>query len=694
MAAIATITGGAIAAGAAVGRCRAQRGARRVVAGLPRTLRPGAARWPQDDRRADPRLAARASRLPTTVRAAAAGASRPSSVPLVEKGERVLVWYKHDLRTDDHIGLVAAADAAAEMVPLFVFDPEQFKQVLRSPGGAEALYDALRALRKSLRSRGSELLVRVGRWEEEVVAAAKEVGAAVVITEEEVEHGQRQACARVERLLEQSCRLSTWRLSLFDANTYTENYREFAVRMGAALPPLSCPRLPPLPPGATPGDLPPLEALQEAAERVQAELLPHARSMDDDQWVRSAAVQLSHDEDDLLSSLTDYLSYENVQPSELHLVVRGLETPAGPGSSFRALFAHALMLGTLSRRRVYELAAKRSQSASVGLRSALGDALAALSATPTPSSLTRTAMECAMMSDFHWQLAAADMQRTTPSGLTPRWWRWRGILTQFLEAEPAEGADPSLPPILLVHGFGAFGEHWRGNINALASAGFRVLAPTYPGYGRSEKTMTTYGQGIWTDFLRDFVLDIVKEPVTVAGLVLVNSAGPITSKINIAEVNEPTGGGKPPFWIANTVSRLLISYLETSIGKTLGNLYPTNPLAADSYLADEIYRAACDPGALGVFRSVFYLPPPRPLNYLVDTYGGPTMILQGKLDPLNDAVGRAEELRALCKTEVELHLLEAGHCPHDETPGVVNEYLASFARRCAAAAPTAAEKLF
>jgi len=170
--------------------------------------------------------------------------------------------------------------------------------------------------------------------------------------------------------------------------------------------------------------------------------------------------------------------------------------------------------------------------------------------------------------------------------------------------------------------------------------------------------------------------------------------GPITSKINIAEVNEPTGGGKPPFWIANTVSRLLISYLETSIGKTLGNLYPTNPLAADSYLADEIYRAACDPGALGVFRSVFYLPPPRPLNYLVDTYGGPTMILQGKLDPLNDAVGRAEELRALCQTEVELHLLEAGHCPHDETPGVVNEYLASFARRCAAAAPTAAEKLF
>lgn len=48
--------------------------------------------------------------------------------------------------------------------------------------------------------------------------------------------------------------------------------------------------------------------------------------------------------------------------------------------------------------------------------------------------------------------------------------------------------------------------------------------------------------------------------------------------------------------------------------------------------------AACDGRAADVFGSVFYLPPPRALNWMVkDAYGGPTLVLQGVLDPLNDA---------------------------------------------------------
>ena len=43
-------------------------------------------------------------------------------------------------------------------------------------------------------------------------------------------------------------------------------------------------------------------------------------------------------------------------------------------------------------------------------------------------------------------------------------------------------------------------------------------------------------------------------------------------------------------------------YLETSIARTLTRLYKGDPTNADEWLADEIYRAACDPGAIGVFR--------------------------------------------------------------------------------------------
>ncbi len=47
---------------------------------------------------------------------------------------------------------------------------------------------------------------------------------------------------------------------------------------------------------------------------------------------------------------------------------------------------------------------------------------------------------------------------------------------------------------------------------------------------------------------------------------------------------------------------MLCRYLERSIARTLTRLYVGDPSNADEWLADEIYRAACDPGAVGVFR--------------------------------------------------------------------------------------------
>jgi len=403
--------------------------------------------------------------------------------------------------------------------------------------------------------------------------------------------------------------------------------------------------------------------------------------------------------------MTKRRSYSEGEPlSALRSAIDARESPSGPGASFRAVFSHALMLGTVSRRRIYHLALSRSESMERGWRSRLGASLASLSAAPTAEAMRRAALECAITSDFHWRLALLDSERDTPTGLEPRYWRWRGMLTNYIEAEPAKPAAAEgcarRVPLLLVHGFGAFGEHWRGNIRDLCDAGYHVYAPTYPGYGRSEKSQAAYGPALWTDFLRDFVLDIVKEPVVVAGnsiggflsaslaadhpglvagLVLLNSAGRIVPGYKPPE--EPAPGFSAPFWIADTISKLLLAYLERSIGSTLESLYPRNPQAADSYLADEIYRAACDPGALGVFRSVFYLPSPRPLNHLIDMYGGPTMVLQGKLDPLNDAVSRANQLRDVCAVGVDVVLLDAGHCPHDEAPAEVNASLKEFASR-------------
>lgn len=45
--------------------------------------------------------------------------------------------------------------------------------------------------------------------------------------------------------------------------------------------------------------------------------------------------------------------------------------------------------------------------------------------------------------------------------------------------------------------------------------------------------------------------------------------------------------------------------------------------------------------------------------------------MQGRDDPLNDAVGRANQMDAAC-ANATLNLIKAGHCPHDEAPQLVN----------------------
>ena len=303
--------------------------------------------------------------------------------------------------------------------------------------------------------------------------------------------------------------------------------------------------------------------------------------------------------------------------------------------------------------------------------------------------------------DYHAGLAASREGATLHGGATLRHWRWKGILTDYLVATPPleEGGVPlpGAPAVLLVHGFGAFSEHWRDNVAAIAAQGFTVYAPTLPGYGRAEKPAAQYGQDLWRDFLADFVVQVVRRPVAAAGnsiggfitasmaadhpgtvtaLILVNSAGLLQEQYTL-----PTGPPvvpSPPLFVVNGVSRALFAFLQGDVMKQLRRVYPVAPQRVDAWLGNEISRASFDPGALGVFRSVFYLPKPRALNYLVgEVFKGPTLCLQGAKDPLNDAVGRAKELHRLCEN-VKVVMLDAGHCPHDEVPAEFNIRFVEF----------------
>ncbi|HEX3662748.1 MAG TPA: deoxyribodipyrimidine photo-lyase [Acidobacteriaceae bacterium] len=91
--------------------------------------------------------------------------------------DRVLVWFRRDLRLDDHPALNAAAASGVPVVPVFVWAPDEDGE--ETPGAASRwwLHQSLLALDRSLRAKGSRLIVRRGATAETLLQIAQETGA-------------------------------------------------------------------------------------------------------------------------------------------------------------------------------------------------------------------------------------------------------------------------------------------------------------------------------------------------------------------------------------------------------------------------------------------------------------------------------------------------------------------------------------
>lgn len=90
--------------------------------------------------------------------------------------EAVLLWFRHDLRLADNLALHAAVAADLPIVPVFVWAPEEEAP---QPGAASRwwLHQSLVRLDESLRTKGSQLIVRHGPTAKSLLALAAEVNA-------------------------------------------------------------------------------------------------------------------------------------------------------------------------------------------------------------------------------------------------------------------------------------------------------------------------------------------------------------------------------------------------------------------------------------------------------------------------------------------------------------------------------------
>ncbi|XP_062211219.1 blue-light photoreceptor PHR2-like [Phragmites australis] len=171
-------------------------------------LHPSSAAAPSSSRRPT-RLNSAASSVISPLPASTPGLSRsfPSGAPAAAGRRRTLVWFRADLRIHDHEPLHAAAGASSSLLPVFVFDPRDFG---KSPSGfdrtgpyrANFLLDSVSDLRRSLRARGGDLVVRVGRPEVVIPELALAAGAEAVYAHGEVSRDECRAEERVRKAVE------------------------------------------------------------------------------------------------------------------------------------------------------------------------------------------------------------------------------------------------------------------------------------------------------------------------------------------------------------------------------------------------------------------------------------------------------------------------------------------------------------
>ncbi len=289
-----------------------------------------------------------------------------------------IVWFRRDLRLHDHPALLAAMERADRVVPLFVVDPTLVGGRFASTNRTWFMLESVRALRDTLRGRGSDLVVRTGDPRDVVPGIARELGAgAVYVSRDHAPYGRRRDRAVADALATTGVAWHARRGVLVHEpdEIATRDGRPFRVytpfrRAWDALPRrplLPAPdRLAAAPPGFDPGPIPTLAGLGFGAGTTAAiDLLPtpgEAAARDRlERWLERGVdgYDASRDRLDLgagTSRLSAYLRFGLVSPIEV------VERAIGAGDGRRAFvneivwrefYAHVLYHHPAVRRQAF-----------------------------------------------------------------------------------------------------------------------------------------------------------------------------------------------------------------------------------------------------------------------------------------------------------------------------------------------------
>ncbi|NET02859.1 MAG: alpha/beta fold hydrolase [Sphaerospermopsis sp. SIO1G2] len=269
-------------------------------------------------------------------------------------------------------------------------------------------------------------------------------------------------------------------------------------------------------------------------------------------------------------------------------------------------------------------------------------------------------------------------------------WTWQDYKIQYTVMGSGQ-------PLVLIHGFGASISHWRKNIPVLANAGYRVFALDLLGFGGSDKADIDYSMDVWVELLKDFyhahiqtpaifignsigallsLIIVAKHPEIAVGGVLINSAGGLSHRphelnpvlrIFMAAFNKLVANPVTGKFVFNRIRQ------KSQIRRTLYQVYCDRNAVTDE-LVDILYTPSCDSGAQQVFASILTAPPGPSPEEILPNVNLPLLVLWGDKDPWTPITG-AKIYEEAGKNGQDIQIVpipNAGHCPHDEVPDIVN----------------------
>nr|WP_115127023.1 alpha/beta fold hydrolase [Synechococcus sp. GEYO] len=309
-------------------------------------------------------------------------------------------------------------------------------------------------------------------------------------------------------------------------------------------------------------------------------------------------------------------------------------------------------------------------------------------------------------------------------------WTWKQADGSSLEVAwqchadtPDHGQKSSVPSVVLVHGFGASGNHWRHNLPVLGKY-TRTYALDLIGFGDSSQPQAllpgeqhgvdrakssqalVYSFNLWGQQVSDFCKEIVQGPVLLVG----NSIGGVVAlraaqlledhckRVVLIDCAQRLMDDKQlatqPAWMAwiRPLLKKLVSqrWLSTAlfrnaarprvIKSVLKQAYPSGN-NIDDQLVELLYKPTQRSGAAEAFRGFINLFNDHLAPDLLDNLQQPVDLIWGKRDPW-EPVTEAQEWakRYSCIQSLKI-LTNAGHCPHDESPEQVNLELINIIQR-------------